>query len=493
MTSSDVTDPGNALSPTHRLPSEVMAQIFMWLQIFYRGNLEWSGGDARSLSSWIRVTHVSQRWRDIALSSKALYSTILTHNLQYSKEMLEHSGSVALSLIDSVDFRTEGMWNRKELQELVIAVLPRVRRLWLDRQSLEFLRRHLEMSNLAFEELYLRQWDSFRPTIFPTSLRYLRLHWCLFHSYEWLSKLSNMVELTIVPAYNGTLVAVDVLLDILDKMPRLISLEISTIFRSEPAQANRVSPISPKLRYLKVVHDCPEPLIEFFPWLTFAPRFTIDALIQSSLNPIVDWLPTICAQVGHHLKASTMVLRRANLTWGGDYSGSEMHFHEGAEEEPYFRLRLFLSSRDMFRAWLWSIEALPLGEIESLTMDAPTHVVDWINTPWRTLHTLHRLLLRSEQTSSTFLDFLVAQHAKNDPPSAQFAPFPSLQELELCSIEYDGDLKSKLLGTLAKRMNRGLKLRKLVFRNSNISEDSIKQLSEVVDIVERHGEKKGRR
>ncbi|TFK69275.1 hypothetical protein BDN72DRAFT_733074, partial [Pluteus cervinus] len=82
----------NTLSLIHRLPPEVMAQIFKQFQGFYRG----SGRRVTSLTQWIKVTHISQHWRNIAQSCKTLYTTILTQNLPYSQEMLKHSGQAAL-------------------------------------------------------------------------------------------------------------------------------------------------------------------------------------------------------------------------------------------------------------------------------------------------------------------------------------------------------------------------------------------------------------
>ncbi|TFK68720.1 hypothetical protein BDN72DRAFT_727131, partial [Pluteus cervinus] len=85
----------NALSPIHRLPPEVLEQIFKQLQHLYRGRERWP----TSLYQWIMVTHVSQRWRYSAQSCQSLYSTLFIENLRYSQEMLERSGGVALELI----------------------------------------------------------------------------------------------------------------------------------------------------------------------------------------------------------------------------------------------------------------------------------------------------------------------------------------------------------------------------------------------------------
>ncbi|TFK59927.1 hypothetical protein BDN72DRAFT_850961 [Pluteus cervinus] len=474
----------NALSLIHRLPPEVMTQIFRWLQLFYRGNMEQDGRDAASLTKWIEVTHVSQYWRDIALNSKALYSTILTHNLAYSKEVLKLSGSAALSLVDSVDFRTAKLWDTEELRDLIVAALPRIRNLWLGNWGSTFLEPHIKQSNLVLEELCLWRWRPFIPTLFPSSLRYLRLYWCPFESYEWLPRLSSMVELVIIGSYDQLHMTVDTILNILDQMPRLISLELAATCESISTQGERASRITPQLQYLKV-YDPLDPIIELLLWLTFAPRFIMDLNIRTPLDSTVDSLPILFEQVGRHLRASSMVHHTAKFIWDPNSYGreSDICISEGIEEKPYFQYHRRVRESDSFRTWLTATKALPLGDIESLTMDMPYDASDWCDTPWHGTTTLRRLVLPNEQASSTFLEYLTS-------PAGIHAPFKSLEELSLHDIHYGREFKSKVQATLSARNKLGFKLRKLAFHHCNISGDSIKQLSKVVDEVEQDGGKK---
>ncbi|TFK71009.1 hypothetical protein BDN72DRAFT_492109 [Pluteus cervinus] len=229
----------NALSLIHWLPPEVMTQIFIWLQSLYRGT--WTNIPSRekvkSFQKWSQVTHVSRHWRNIAHSSKTLYSTVLTLDLGYAQEMLQISGVAPLSIFDFTHRRSiqslldnsERGWD-KDLQELVVAALPRARNLWLGPDNKKSLLPHLEKSDLGLlEGLSVWSWDNVNRKMCPDSLRHLQLHSCSLGSYEWLSGLSNMVSLTLahwtLEAESWTAV-VDEILDALHGMPQLVSLEL---------------------------------------------------------------------------------------------------------------------------------------------------------------------------------------------------------------------------------------------------------------------------
>ncbi|TFK66410.1 hypothetical protein BDN72DRAFT_844416 [Pluteus cervinus] len=487
----------NALSLIHGLPHEVMTQIFMWLQIFYRGYARLEDGDYKLLPRWTKVTHVSQHWRNIARSSKALHSTILTHNLKYSKEVLKLSGSAALSLVDSVDYQVSGnLWDTQELQDLVIAALPRVRTLWLNRRSPAFLLPLLEKSTLALEDLSVREWHSCSLKMFPSSLRYLRLTWSSF-SYEWLSGLSNMVELSLLAISRQPRIAVDALLNILDGMPRLISLELVSILKPASTQTKRVSPVTPRLQYLQI-GDLVDRIVEFIPWLTFSPSFTVD-MDPDITTDSINLMQMLFEQVGRHLAASSMVIRTVKDVC--DYDDDEdsddddedraikVLFSEGAGEDPCCRIGPIPWNQTLAHHWL-NPETFPSDNLQSLTI----HTLLWRDSPLRHIPALRQLVLPTEKSSLGLLGYLIeSAGAEKGRQAGVDTPFESLEELSLHYINYGRDLKSKVQAALTRRMKRGFKLRKLTFHRCNVSEDSIKQLSKVVDVVERHGEKKKKR
>ncbi|TFK71013.1 hypothetical protein BDN72DRAFT_765730, partial [Pluteus cervinus] len=89
----------NALVSIHRLPPEVMTQIFKWYQSSHGTWMDMpSRPGGKAFQKWLQVTQVSQRWRNIARRYKALYSTIPTLDAEYARAMLEASGDTPLSI-----------------------------------------------------------------------------------------------------------------------------------------------------------------------------------------------------------------------------------------------------------------------------------------------------------------------------------------------------------------------------------------------------------
>ncbi|TFK64149.1 hypothetical protein BDN72DRAFT_774912, partial [Pluteus cervinus] len=83
----------NHLAPIYRCPPEVVTQIFAWLQQRYLGDLysnEYFPWDYRR---WMRVTRVSQQWRQISLSSTSLWNVIPLRWLAYATESFNRLGS----------------------------------------------------------------------------------------------------------------------------------------------------------------------------------------------------------------------------------------------------------------------------------------------------------------------------------------------------------------------------------------------------------------
>ncbi|TFK71011.1 hypothetical protein BDN72DRAFT_856522 [Pluteus cervinus] len=487
----------NALSLVHCLPPEVMVQVFTWVQILCHEVGPWGDIDPSILPKWIRVTHVFQHWRNIALSSQALYSTVLSHNLRYFKGALELAGSAPLSLIDSVDFQRENdaiKWDNKELQELVVSILPRVRSLWLEEPSAKFLHPLLKKSDLNLEQLTVSYWRTLSRSMFPRSLRYLRLH--IYHPKlrfsHWLSGLSNMVELTLDLDHDSkSAMAIDILSSVLDGMPRLISLELGFMLKPTSVQADRAAPITPKLQNLSL-NDDPDHIAEFLPWLSFASRFTIELKpFTLRVNNGMDW-SSFFEQLGQVFRPLSAALRVVEVAWKENWRqrDAEILFHERAGESPCLRIFGPVIDKRRFDAWLKAAGALPrgLGHIESLTMDTPVELAGWRDSPWHGIGTLRQLTLCNAQISFAYLEYLTALEAEGDR-SGESVSFASLEELSLHGIHYDHDLETKVQAALVKRMGRGVKLRKLGLYDCNISQDSVLQLSKVVDLVE-HSVKK---
>ncbi|TFK62749.1 hypothetical protein BDN72DRAFT_882457 [Pluteus cervinus] len=103
----------NALSPIHRLPPEVMAQIFLSTALSRKSGRKWA---LRCVPSKMDSSHPR-------------FTTLEEYGLDFENP---RSGPVALSFIDSVNYGEQKLWDTQDFQELVVAALPRVRNLWLD-------------------------------------------------------------------------------------------------------------------------------------------------------------------------------------------------------------------------------------------------------------------------------------------------------------------------------------------------------------------------
>ncbi|KAI0704261.1 hypothetical protein BC835DRAFT_811383 [Cytidiella melzeri] len=99
----------NAFVPISRLPPELLSAIFMSLQDTDQGTFA-----PASFRRWYRVTHVCQRWRDVALSCPPLWTQIdtFTHE-RWVEEVLNRSRKASLDMrvqLSRPSSRTLGAW-----------------------------------------------------------------------------------------------------------------------------------------------------------------------------------------------------------------------------------------------------------------------------------------------------------------------------------------------------------------------------------------------
>ncbi|KAI0080352.1 hypothetical protein K474DRAFT_312909 [Panus rudis PR-1116 ss-1] len=86
----------NSLLPINRLPSELLSEVLLLLS-----------EQSYTPSEWVRVTHVCQRWRDVALGCPALWTSIDLGNLDCAKTCLARSGNIVDLKVHWSDY-----WNR---------------------------------------------------------------------------------------------------------------------------------------------------------------------------------------------------------------------------------------------------------------------------------------------------------------------------------------------------------------------------------------------
>ncbi len=83
----------NALSPTCRLPPEVLSTIFMWIPSWSLDDFE-----SPSVKDWFRVTHVCRHWRAVALGCATLWNRVDVMCTAWAPEMVLRSKSASLSV-----------------------------------------------------------------------------------------------------------------------------------------------------------------------------------------------------------------------------------------------------------------------------------------------------------------------------------------------------------------------------------------------------------
>ncbi|KAI0056577.1 hypothetical protein BV25DRAFT_1565659 [Artomyces pyxidatus] len=84
----------NSHTPVSRLPSEILTHIFSFFRVSHL-----DPPDSPCFPpSWIAVTHVCRRWRDVALSSPGLWTNIVMNNKRWMKATLARSRNAPISL-----------------------------------------------------------------------------------------------------------------------------------------------------------------------------------------------------------------------------------------------------------------------------------------------------------------------------------------------------------------------------------------------------------
>lgn len=87
----------NALAPISRLPPEIFCRIFL----FTKAARSSPDGGIDSLE-WIKVTHVSSHWRNIAINSANLWVDPPVRNIHWTEEMLRRSKDTSLTIKESL-------------------------------------------------------------------------------------------------------------------------------------------------------------------------------------------------------------------------------------------------------------------------------------------------------------------------------------------------------------------------------------------------------
>ncbi|KAF7430839.1 hypothetical protein PC9H_006553 [Pleurotus ostreatus] len=240
----------NALAPISTLPPEILSMVFMYAEAASNNSL-----------AWIKVSHVCQHWRAVALDSPRLWTNIVLSRPKWTREMLKRSKMAPLDIKADLSFLTPRLL---EVARLMMKQIHRTR-------SLNITANHSTL-NTIFAGLQgdapllrsLNVHDSQRHGLLPTDtlsvpfamkaprLQHLELLQC---NVEWNSPFPR--SLTHFKLRDATPPPMEDLLSALQAMPYLEVLELQNILpRPDLGLAKREVRLS-KLKKISIKDPLP--------------------------------------------------------------------------------------------------------------------------------------------------------------------------------------------------------------------------------------------
>ncbi|KAI0056864.1 hypothetical protein BV25DRAFT_1995306 [Artomyces pyxidatus] len=254
----------HALPTISRLPPELLAHVFaLYVE-------DATARDAQSALRWVGITHVSRRWRQVALQDHSLWRRIPFRSGQrWADEFVIRSGPMPLE----VSLEYDQAWNPVWPAHLLVKHFPRVERLLLRDKDPSLARSDVGLLDQPAPSLVSLSIQTIATTRFNLPLRPFDDHApCLRHisirrcpRFPWTSPvLRNLVSLRValvatVHPPSST--------EVLDAVRQMASLEELALLGDLPRFSRRMElpppPIPtielPRLRSLELqgyLHDC---------------------------------------------------------------------------------------------------------------------------------------------------------------------------------------------------------------------------------------------
>ncbi|KAG6828804.1 hypothetical protein H0H92_006685 [Tricholoma furcatifolium] len=510
----------NALSDTCRMPPEVLACIFS------QGYPDTRGDDSDfmgfSFVRWVRgVSHICSHWRNVALSTPSLWSTI---NVEYypdwALEMLRRSKSVPLSVINvgSISKKTYHV-----LQQILASHLPRIQNLVVrchlyglgygrpfintneSRSLLQLLELHdaTNLERLDIDSMGMENVDN-APLQLPdriithsASLKHLLLHG---YGINWqLSPASGRSLKTLqmhhIPVHLQPSVAQ--ILRFLVHVPLLETLSVAYVENnSEILSPHGVERV--QMEHLKNVRFSCQSLpsvASFFECLTcakdsnvivaagFRPPIDLDDLHSSALQKLMQKLDDMTDGSVLELKATSDKIQ----CWKSPPKRST-----SSQETPVIELDFRVSSTSALRAAilrslrldrLVRLELVGFGDHWSLLGNLPC--VEELKVRYCDEGAVIEALSHEVHT----------QRSKTDVQTGSHPAFPALTNLTIegwklnfWSHDSNDRITGRLLDCVKLRNEAGLRLKRLFIEGCPGVEDSdLDSLKEVIDVVDWDG------
>ncbi|KAI0043046.1 hypothetical protein FA95DRAFT_444115 [Auriscalpium vulgare] len=537
----------NALSPTHRLPQEVLAHVFSILAE-QAPPLEDPSHDhiGWMLLGWITVTHVCQHWRQVALYNPTLWAREVSSHPAWTQVRLERSKDALISVkhgisprayieapsavaalrcaltesrrIEEFYLREDSSLMKSILDEYFHSPFPFLHTLEVHNATAQITRWH-DAPHPDATNLHIPS-DIF---LFPEPrLRRLVLSNCCVPWEERLFK--SLVHVDIALAGGKNRLPADTFLSLVEIMRQLQFLKVSNAVSDIDDAPDRVVSLAPSLAYFSLTGEAVANY-KLFGRLDLPPSAHL--AIGSILEGEADGLPSVIPQrrdlIGP-LRALTVDCRTGRQIivtgWDHPYTCDQLDsfFTSGIQgnslASPTVEIALSWttpqSGGDLLAK---SLRSLDLSSVSTLYIfhvhiyNAPKPIgTTWMHDFFR-FHCLQHMCLRGDAWA--FLQLLAVPSPLHDPDSDgsddHLLAFPDLRVIRFFEVnfhqwlydefdEHEDDnatLSDGVVSVLSERLVQNDLLDIIDIKRSAINAAWVEEMKEIAPYVEWDGEERG--
>ena len=502
----------NTLAPISRLPPETIAIIFSFLSL-PREYLRLLTGDKQDILSWLRVSHVCHRWREIALDQPRFWSRIdfTTLTPAGATEVLSRSKMAPLEL--EANLSSSGVnWGGNRVDAFgnqLSSHISHISRLNItaDFSDLQTIIEQLEspapvlewLSFVVDDECNLRRMGIPSNAIIPRDLfdgttprlSRLQLDHC---DISWTSPLFNSLRILEIQKLSQPMrPSLDEWLDAMEQMSQLETLIVNHATPRAPTFSTSLSgptrvithPSLTQLNLAASASDCTLALAHLI--LPALIRIRVDVTSELATADDVRALIPYFSRNAHGPQdaeplQSILISGEPSLTeivlWTA--AGADMEV-----QNPVSLISATLSARAIFTAsgQMWfetdveildaTLAALPLYSLKTLTAQNSSRIPEWF---WLT-HTPRWSMLEHVRLVGTVTKSLATVLTKDAPPEGPL--LPSLTKLSLFNTLHIDDA-SPMLDMLTGRVEQGVPLEALDLRACEVPDRAVRLFGEVV-------------
>lgn len=533
----------NALAPISSFPPEIICRIFLFVQAegssCDRTSCDRPGFNGKRIHplQWIKLTHVSRYWRNIAIHSPSLWVNLPIRNLLWVEEMLRRSKAADLMIEAHLGlFNNFGILNDKiPGLELALKHGARIKDLSLlhfSREEWDHLSNHLPKSAPRLERLVIKGTYAERPLLLPEhvlrrteGLRHLKLNACNINWNSHSHLLHSLTHLEIRRPSPNFRPTGNQFWYILKGMP---DLEFLHLTHALPIQTEDQAPWASGHIHFSSLHTLQlnsksTELETFFSCVTFPPAATVlvnldfaDTVTNTNSFGIISSLARSYSHCSSNATFQTAILEqsyidgfRVNLKLYMDALSNEQMLEDSCTDNPSLQVRFIWDARGGSSAEQ-AVANLAVEIFNSTILQYVKHL--YLPQPYRahgfnaetTANTIGRLpwvqsiMVGVTTTSMSIFDTLKLHPRSEGTGSTGIVPakalyFPRLSSICLLGITFDDSITSDnphptirmLHNCLTYRQECGAEIKRLsLWRCYGLEEKYTKLLAQVVGDVD---------